>query len=431
MKKLFSKEKGITMLTLTLTIVVMIVIMSVITFYVTNSIQAEQFQKLKADVREIESKALMYYVQEGVVPVYSGEGADKKTRSEIRGNSKCFNPNDGDEYAKVNLELLGVVPAYDTTYYINTESLAVYAIDPVKLKGTEYPRMASDFSKIATNATIPSWEKECFERTDIAQCYEYDEKGYIVKGYDSAVKNGELIIPAVQPDGMPVVGITENAFAKMNFNNTKIVKIPNTIKDVPSNLLGTRGNQVNYIYCDASGLKYDTFSECNLVKEVVLGPSCVIPDAGGTKGLFSNNSSLEKVWIETKSLGSRAFYSCRSLQLVVLNNSIKVIPDYFLASSPSTVIAIRDSYSDVWPNIDSNFLNFPKEIERIGNAAFNENRKYASSELDLRGYNNLIYIGQNAFRLFFTNADKRIERVKVNDSTKYQSNSFPEGADIK
>ena len=123
MKKLFSKEKGITMLTLTLTIVVMIVIMSVITFYVTNSIQAEQFQKLKADVREIESKALMYYVQEGVVPVYSGEGADKKTRSEIRGNSKCFNPNDGDEYAKVNLELLGVVPAYDTTYYINTESL--------------------------------------------------------------------------------------------------------------------------------------------------------------------------------------------------------------------------------------------------------------------------------------------------------------------
>ncbi len=30
-------------------------------------------------------------------------------------------------------------------------------------------------------------------------------------------------------------------------------------------------------------------------------------------------------------------------------------------------------------NIDSNFLNFPKEIERIGNAAFNGNRKYASS----------------------------------------------------
>ena len=107
------------------------------------------------------------------------------------------------------------------------------------------------------------------------------------------------------------------------------------------------------------------------------------------------------MWIETKSLGSRAFYSCRSLQLVVLNNSIKVIPDYFLASSPSTVIAIRDSYSDVWPNIDSNFLNFPKEIERIGNAAFNGNRKYASSELDLRGYNNLIYIGQNVFSTFF------------------------------
>lgn len=433
MKKLFSKEKGITMLTLTLTIVVMIVIMSVITFYVTNSIQAEQFQKLKADVREIESKALMYYVQEGVVPVYSGEGADKKTRSEIRGNSKCFNPNDGDEYAKVNLELLGVVPAYDTTYYINTESLTVYAIDPVKLKGTEYPRMASDFSKIATNVTIPSWEKECFERTEIAQCYEYDEKGYIVKGYDSAIKNKSLIIPAVQPNGMPVVGITENAFAKMNFNYTEIVKIPNTIKDVPSNLLGTRGNRVNYIYCDASGLKYDTFEGCDKVKEVVLGPSCVIPDAGGnsgTKGLFSNNSSLEKVWIETKSLGSRAFFSCSSLQLVVLNNSIKVIPDYFLGNSPNVVIAIRDSYSDVWPNIDSNFLNFPKDIERIGMRAFYGNKKYASSELDLRGYDKLIYIGQNAFRIFYTNMGEMINRIKVNDSTKYQSNSFPGTAQI-
>jgi len=119
------------------------------------------------------------------------------------------------------------------------------------------------------------------------------------------------------------------------------------------------------------------------------------------------------------------------LQLVVLNNSIKVIPDYFLGNSSNAVIAIRDSYSDVWPNIDSNFLNFPKEIERIGKGAFNKNRKYASSELDLRGYNNLIYIGQNAFRLFYTNANKPIERVRVNDSTKYQSNSFPEGAEIK
>lgn len=425
MKKLFSKEKGITMLTLTLTIVVMIVIMSVITFYVTNSVQAEQFQKLKADVREIESKALMYYVQEGVVPAYSGEGADKKTRSEMRGHSKCFNPNDGDEYAKVNLELLGVVPAYDTTYYINTESLTVYAINPVKLKGTEYPRMASNFSKIATNSSIPSWEKECFENKDLAVNYEYDENGYIVKAEQSAVKNGSLVIPAAQPNGMPIVGIKDGAFDKMNFTTTKTVKIPNTIKDLPSRLFGTKTNNINYIYCDASGLKYNTFEGCNIVKDVVLGPSCVIPDANGTQGLFSNSLTLEKVWIETKSLGSKAFSSCKKLKLVVLNNSIRVIPDSFLFSCNDAVISIRDSYSDVWPTIDSNFLYFPKEIERIESRAFYGNKKFASTTLDLRGYDNLIFVGQNAFRNFSTSGGESIDTVKVNDATKYQVNSFP------
>lgn len=432
MKKLFSKEKGITMLTLTLTIIVMIVIMSVITFYVTNSVQAEQFQKMKADVREIESKALMYYVQEGVVPVYSGEDADKKSRSDIKGNAECFNPNDGDEYAKVNLELLSVVPAYDTTYYINTESLTVYAIDPIKLKGKVYSRMASDFAKISTNSTIPEWEKECFENVDNAQAFTYDSNGYIVGASQDALKGGCLIIPAVQPNGMPVVGIANNAFNELNFEYTQFVKIPNTIKDVASNIFATKydKNGITTIYCDASGLKYDTFLRCDSVKEVVLGSSCVIPDATSTTGLFSGKATLEKVWIETKSLGTRAFYGCNGLKLVVLNNNVTVIPDYFLSNSPNAIIVLRDEYDKNWPNIDSNYLKFPKKIERIGNGAFRGNKKYASSILDLRSYENLIYIGKNAFQSFYTNGGALINTVKLNDSTKYQSNSFNTGASI-
>ncbi len=40
--------------------------------------------------------------------------------------------------------------------------------------------------------------------------------------------------------------------------------------------------------------------ECNLVKRSSIRSIMRYSDADGTKGLFSNNSSLEKVWIETK-----------------------------------------------------------------------------------------------------------------------------------
>lgn len=416
MKKFFSKEKGITMLALTLTIIVMAVIMSVITFYVRNSVQTEQFQKMKADISEIESKALMYYVKEGIVPVYSGENSDKKTRSQMSGSSEFFNPNDGNEYAKVNLELLGVVTSYDTTYYINTDSLTVYAADPIEMNKKVYPRMAGKFTKISMNNNVSELEEYCFSTVDEKQKkFTYNEDGYITGIEKGVEKNVDILyIPAAQPNGQPVVGIAMSAFDDVTVSNTLV--IPSTIKSMPSNLFGKNSN-VKKIYCNGSGLQIDTFSMCPDVEEVIIGPSCVIPSGTETTGLFSGKTKLQKARVETKSIGEGTFAGCTSLKLVELNNNIKVIPDYCFENCTSIKMTTIGTIST------TTGITFPSSIERIGTRAFYNVGTFATT-LNLADYPNLVFIGSEAF------AGTNITRVTLKDSMKYQSDSFPSSVEI-
>ena len=50
-------------------VIVITIIISVLAFYARNSIQMEQFGNMRADIEEIENKAQMYYIENGVLPI--------------------------------------------------------------------------------------------------------------------------------------------------------------------------------------------------------------------------------------------------------------------------------------------------------------------------------------------------------------------------
>ena len=174
MKKFVVKENGITIITVTLMVIVITIIISVLAFYGRNSIQMEQFSNMRADIEEIENKAQMYYMEKGVLPI---DQKTMKTRSEMKGDSDLFNPNDGDTYYLVNTDSIGVNKVYDTQYYINEVTHTVYAENTITVKNKNYPRPKETFDKLDVDSNSPEWEKECFEAP--AGMFICDEEGYI------------------------------------------------------------------------------------------------------------------------------------------------------------------------------------------------------------------------------------------------------------
>ena len=133
MKKFVKKENGVTIITITLMVIVITIIISVLAFYARNSIQ---FGNMRADIEEIENKAQMYYIENGVLPI---DQKTKKTRGQMKGDDEFFNQNDGDTYYLVNTDFIGVTKVYDTQYYINEATHTVYAENTLEVGKKNYP----------------------------------------------------------------------------------------------------------------------------------------------------------------------------------------------------------------------------------------------------------------------------------------------------
>lgn len=439
MKKSLSNERGVTIITVTLMIIVITIILSVVTFYARNSIQMEQFGNMRADIEEIENKAQIYYLENnGVLPICGEDDSQRlKHRVDMLGDTEFFNPNDSDDYYKVDTSKINVNIAYDTTYYINDATHTVYAIDPIKLSGKIYPRPKETFDELEANLNIPDWEEECYSESEvISNFFLYNSEGYITgvnvnycnshrnDSYYSNYNNwNKMVIPAYQPNGDPVSGIAKGAFSSVS--NIKELRIPNTIQRVVAESFSSNTN-TNYFYCDAREMDLEAFRGFKEVDQIHFGPYSTIPDAdSSSQGIFANCSHLKYVWIDTTAIGKYAFYGNRDLQLIVFNNNVEIIPEGAFAGcvNGNMTIVSTDSLEESWPNISGN-KEFPSKLKKIDTYAFYNSASICGT-LDFRKNIYLTEIGAYAFI-----GCRSIQNVILPSNTKFELTSFETSTSI-
>lgn len=434
MKKSLSNERGVTIITVTLMIIVITIILSVVTFYARNSIQMEQFGNMRADVEEIENKAQLYYLENnGVLPICGEDDSQRlKHRTDLRGDVEFFNPNDSDDYYKVDTSKINVNVAYDTTYYINEATHTVYASDPIKLSGKNYPRPKETFDQLEADSNIPDWEEECYSNNDvISNFFTYNSDGYITGvdvdycranrniSYYSDYNNwNRMIIPAYQPNGDPVLGIAKGAFSYIS--NIQELRIPNTVQKIEEGSFSSNTNIVR-LYCDAREVDLDAFNGFkSTVQEIHIGPNTKMPDGTGEeRGLFSVSSNLRYVWIDTTAIGKYAFYQCTNLQLLVLNNNIETIPyaAFGRCVNGNMTIVSTDTLIESWPSLSGN-KEFPKKLKTIENFAFYYSNSI-NGTLDLSNNVYLTSIGNYAFK-----GCTQLQKVILSSNTAYGNDAF-------
>ncbi len=443
MKRFLLKEKGITMMALVLTIIVMIVIMSVLSFYVMNSIQTENFQSMKADIVEIEGKALSYYAEKGILPVYSEDTAHPENRKharDMKGDRDFFNPNDGLMYGKVNLELLGVTPSYKTTYYMNLETLTVYAIDTIKIEGKDYPRPYEKFAKL----NISNKHNEFLDVPP--EMFNIDSDGEILSiNQDWCVQNASslseyltvsgqkitfhnLVFPMYDKNGNEITQISDKIFNDSGTYGLKVdgsMKIPATIEYIDEHVFPNNCN-IEYLYINSKTFSENMFSGGNKkIYTVRIGPNCE-----SIKGIAGTN--ITKLWVDNTNLSEGCFESCNSLELLVLSNSIERIPDGCFTNTNIRTILTDDVVNlkdgENWPasgTYKEGNIMMPYRLKEIGSSAFSP-CNFLKGTLDLEYYSpNLEVVEGGAF------SNTGINLVKLPKDTKIQSNAFPGGAAIE
>ena len=411
MKKFVVKENGVTIITVTLMVIVITIIISVLAFYGRNSIQMEQFSNMRADIEEIENKAQMYYMEKGVLPI---DQKTMKTRSEMKGDSDLFNPNDGDTYYLVNTDSIGVNKVYDTQYYINEVTHTVYAENTITVKNKNYPRPKETFDKLDVDSNSPEWEKECFEAP--AGMFICDEEGYITgidkdfcnqhrnsatysKYFTDATNWKNLFIPAYQENGDPITGIRKNAFTNINLNGGAL-KIPSTVRNVESIIFGS-GAEPKEIYINAVVIDADAFRGAGFqqVNKIVIGPSCQIPDATSCgNGLFSMATNVKEIEIETTCLGAYAFSNCFNASSITIDAPLEIIPEGCFMNSSNANSTIK--------------IDLPSSLRRI------EKRAFANGAIaELIMPENLEYIGEEAFASI-NGGQPKLNKIDFNGNTK-------------
>ena len=446
MKKFLYGDKGITIITVTTMVIVILVILAVFTFYARNSVKMESFEGMKADIKEIEAKALIYNVDTKALPITS---VDDKVTGFTFGDEEFRNPNDTDVYYKVDANKLGITKAYNTDYYINEETLTVYAGTPIRLNGKNYGRYKEKwdiFRKPSANV-LPQWSLDA-----PPEMYTYDSTNWIT-GINEQFCNDQanrqkysyyfidsinwrnIIIPAYRADGSPVVGIRNGAFARVNVNGGSI-KIPATIEIMEQNLFNSASNP-NDIYCDGIIVDVNSFKGLgfNNVREIVIGPHCQLPDGNESNGgVFSNAQNLVKITIEGSSIGKYTFSgNCRNVEDIYLLGSPNIIPEgAFMNCGLNKDIRIHtdvDSTANevVFPSSVTTFaknsfngsgirvLTLPPETTEIGEAAFAN----INNRLDTVILNSMLRtIGDRAFKNDYNlrNISYNGQRGRFNDS---------------
>ena len=136
MYKLILWKKGMNKnrITFTVCILVVLTILCAIAYYVTNGVQIMKLNNMYKDIRILENKISLYYLDNGTLPI--------KGESIIYFSKKAINPNDNENYYEIDLERLEDLNitygkgffGINDKYIINEQSHTIYYYSGIEYK---------------------------------------------------------------------------------------------------------------------------------------------------------------------------------------------------------------------------------------------------------------------------------------------------------
>ena len=138
-------QKGITMIALVITVIIMIIIVSAVSFGAKNGTQLRELNNMYTDILGLEEKVALYYLKTGELPVPEETLAEESIPEEIMTFLAPgvpyyqYNPNDGIEYRRIDVNKLDNISLNNAknllntsdTYIINMQSHTIYYLKGV------------------------------------------------------------------------------------------------------------------------------------------------------------------------------------------------------------------------------------------------------------------------------------------------------------
>ena len=283
----FRRNKGITLLALTITITVMVIISGIIIQNTKVHVRMEKVNKLFNDIESLNTKIEEYYMLYGDIPIivptdgsaYCTKGelkaileenADNNSTSLIENNDSIINENDGDEYYIIDLEKLenlNLNYGYSEKYNLaktSPDSISISDNDEVYIinKVTHqiyYPAgvVAKDFMYYTYDIESENVEMQEYNIPEEENIIEENatEKNIAEEEYEE-----EEALPTVSTCKLNIDVMFPNAISSQPVNYTAMsVSVINSQTGTTKMDLGNNSTTFKYMTASASGTGYVTY----------------------------------------------------------------------------------------------------------------------------------------------------------------------------
>lgn len=437
MKQMIKNEKGVTMIAIVITIIILLIIVATVSFSSKNGIDMKKMNNMYTDIILLEDKVAFYYLEYGTIPAKGAALLPEEIPDEI----KTYNPNDNENYYKLDIDLLENVDlnyAIDASnvrdiYIINEKSHAIYYLKGVTI--SEYDNLTMNRKQDVTYYTIPR-KYDAVDLVELESEIEGVDTTYtdinafafsssdpsVIIGFNGAAGSefSDLVIPFertyVDENGLiqtvRITKIEENAFnADKNVKITGNVYIPNKITVGKGAFKGQSAITGATLY--VSYLGESAFENCSAMTNLTIKGLKTIPKNAFKGALKAPNVQIT-IGEPVEVIEEYAFEGMGFVEKMVFPKTLKRVNAYAFANPTSNtgIEQIDFSLCDGLMEIgDSAFFNH-KKIEAITVSPFAR-----------------IKIGQKAFN----NESLSIPvtcNFYLNDYSTYYTNSFPSGFTI-
>lgn len=442
MKQMIKNEKGVTMIAIVITIIILLIIVATVSFSSKNGIDMKKMNNMYTDIILLEDKVAFYYLEHGTIPAKGAALLPDEIPDEI----KTYNPNDNENYYKLDLDLLENVDlnyAIDASnvrdiYIINEKSHAIYYLKGVTI--SEYDNLTMNRKQDVTYYTIP-------RKYDAVDLVELESE---IEGVD-AVYTDINVFAFSSSDPSVIIGFNAEKYsAGSNFDSDLVIPFERTYVDENGLIQTVRITKIEE-------------NAFNADKNIKIKRNVYIPNKITVgKGAFKGQSAITGATLYVSYLGEGAFENCSAMKNLTIKG-LKTIPKNAFkgALKASNVgITIGEPVEVIEENAFSGIsyvtkIVFPKTLKRVNAYAFaNPTSNTGIENIDFSLCDGLMEIGDSAFfnhkninaitvsplarikigqKAFNNESSSIIPRTcnfYLNDYSTYYTNSFPSGFTI-